>query len=126
MSILRIDYIEFPVASILAAKTFYGAAFGWAFEDWGDDYSSFDDGRLSGGFYRAEAVVNGGTRVIIHADDLEKSLRRVSLAGGEITKPIFSFPGGRRFEFTDPDGHPLAVWSKSGVAGATPDKESAG
>jgi hypothetical protein len=28
-----------------------------------------------------------------------------------ISKEIFEFPGGRRFEFTDPSGNELAVWS---------------
>ena len=28
-----------------------------------------------------------------------------------VVKPIFEFPGGCRFEFTDPDGNVLAVWS---------------
>ncbi len=26
-------------------------------------------------------------------------------------REIFSFPGGRRFHFTDPGDHELAVWS---------------
>jgi hypothetical protein len=33
-------------------------------------------------------------------------------AGGQIVRPIFSFPGGRRFHFTDPAGNELAVWSE--------------
>jgi uncharacterized protein len=115
MSILRIDYIEFPVTSIPAAKTFYGTAFGWAFEDWGDDYASFNDGRLNGGFRLVDSAEPGGTCVILFSKDLEKALKRVLLAGGTITKPIFQFPGGRRFEFIDPDGHPLAVWSDAGI-----------
>ena len=31
-------------------KQFYGAVFGWKFEDYGPDYTSFFDGRLAGGF----------------------------------------------------------------------------
>jgi predicted enzyme related to lactoylglutathione lyase len=41
---------------------------------------------------------------------LEESLAGVENAGGRIVKPIFSFPGGRRFHFTDPAGNELAVW----------------
>jgi predicted enzyme related to lactoylglutathione lyase len=40
-------------------------------------------------------------------------LARVTGAGGTITKPIFAFPGGRRFHFTDPSGNELAVWSET-------------
>ena len=31
--------------------------------------------------------------------------------GGEITKEIFQFPGGRRFHFREPGGGEFAVWS---------------
>jgi uncharacterized protein len=107
----RIDYIEFSVKSVPEAKRFYGSAFGWSFEDYGPDYASFADGRLSGGFQTASTVRTGGPLVVIYAADLEGMERRVSQAGGKIIKPIFSFPGGRRFHFADPSGTELAVWS---------------
>jgi uncharacterized protein len=106
----RIDYIEFSVKSVPDVKRFYGSAFGWTFEDYGPDYASFSDGRLSGGFQTAK-VQTGGPLVVIYAADLEAMERRVTQAGGKIARPIFSFPGGRRFHFTDPSGHELAVWS---------------
>ncbi|MCL5974973.1 MAG: VOC family protein, partial [Gammaproteobacteria bacterium] len=31
---------------------------------------------------------------------------------GKIPQVIFSFPGGRRFHFTDPNGNEYAVWSE--------------
>jgi uncharacterized protein len=107
----RIDYIEFAVTSVPEAKRFYGNAFGWTFEDYGPDYASFADGRLSGGFQTAANVPTGGPLVVIYAADLEEMDRRVRQAGGTIVKPIFGFPGGRRFHFTDPSGNELAVWS---------------
>jgi len=107
----RIDYIEFAVKSVPDAKRFYGGAFGWSFEDYGPDYASFSDGRLSGGFQTAARVQPGGPLVIIYAADLEEMEQNVKQAGGKIAKPIFSFPGGRRFHFTDPSGYELAVWS---------------
>jgi len=107
----RIDYIEFSVTSVARAKRFYGEAFGWSFEDYGPDYASFADGRLSGGFQTAAGVRPGGALVVIYAADLESQERRVKQAGGTIVRPIFSFPGGRRFHFTDPSGNELAVWS---------------
>ena len=111
----RIDYIEFPVTSVTEAKRFYGSAFGWSFEDYGPDYASFHDGRLAGGF-RGGAEggpgVQGGVLVVLYATDLEAAERRVKAAGGRIVKSAFSFPGGRRFHFTDPSGHELAVWSE--------------
>jgi len=107
----RIDYIEFSVKSVPDAKRFYGGAFGWSFEDYGPDYASFSDGRLSGGFQTASQVKTGGPLVVVYAADLERMEQKVKQAGGNIVKPVFSFPGGRRFHFTDPSGHELAVWS---------------
>jgi len=107
----RIDYIECSVTSVTEAKRFYGAAFGWTFEDYGPEYASFADGRLSGGFQTAAKARTGGPLVVIYAADLELQERRVQQSGGVIVRPIFSFPGGRRFHFTDPSGNELAVWS---------------
>ena len=111
---LRIDYIEFPAIDIARTKAFYQGVFKWKFTDYGPDYSSFEDGRLTGGF-RSDAEsprpTRDGVLVVIYADDLKATLKAVSEAGGEIVKPIFEFPGGRRFHFADPSGNELAVWS---------------
>lgn len=108
---LRVDYVEFSAPDLAAVKRFYGSVFGWRFTDWGDDYVSFEDGRLSGGFYRGEARGNGGALVVIYAVDIEAVHAAVCDAGGTVVKPTFSFPGGQRFHFTDPAGNELAVWS---------------
>ncbi len=109
----KIDYVEFQVRDVERTKRFYGDAFGWSFTDYGSDYCEFHDGRLSGGFARsAEPRANGGPLVVLFADDLEDALARVENAGGRIVKPVFSFPGGRRFHFSDPEGYELAVWSE--------------
>jgi predicted enzyme related to lactoylglutathione lyase len=107
----KIDYIEFQVADIARSRQFYGAAFGWRFTDYGPEYCEFDDGRLKGGLTTLGSPNPGGPLVVLYADGLEEAERRVKAAGGTIAKPIFAFPGGRRFHFTDPDGYELAVWS---------------
>jgi hypothetical protein len=107
----RIDYIEFPAADIARTKAFYVRVFGWKFTDYGPDYTSFEDGRLSGGFWKADEVTGGGPLVVIYAVDLAGMEAEVRAEGGRIVKEIFSFPGGRRFHFTDPSGNELAVWS---------------
>jgi hypothetical protein len=109
----RIDYIEMNVKDLARSKEFYGGAFGWRFTDHGPNYCAFSDGRLDGGFTTGEPPRPGGPLVILYANDLEDMQRRVEAAGGKIAKPIFSFPGGRRFHFEDPDGYVLAVWSEA-------------
>jgi hypothetical protein len=47
---------------------------------------------------------------VIQVDDLDAAAAAVEAAGGDISRPIFSFPGGRRFHFRDPSGNELAVW----------------
>ena len=108
----RIDYIELNVRDLARSKAFYAGAFGWKLTDYGPSYCAFSDGRLEGGLTTAEPPTSGGPLVILYADDLEDMQRRVEAAGGEIVKPIFPFPSGRRFHFKDPDGHELAVWSR--------------
>ena len=107
---LRIDNIEFNVTDIARSKTFYGSVFGWTFTDYGPTYTEFSDGHLKGGFTTGEAVRPGGPLVILYGDDLDAIQDRLLAAGATITRPAFSFPGGRRFHFSDLDGYELAVW----------------
>ena len=107
----QIDYVEFVATDIARTKQFYQQVFGWRFEDYGPDYTSFQDGRLSGGFAKGSTVRAGGPLVVIYAAQLEATEANVKQAGGKIVKPPFSFPGGRRFHFTDPSGNELAVWT---------------
>lgn len=111
---MKIDYIELPAANLDAVETFYKAVFSWTFEDYGPEYRAFSDGKLDGGFYRAglhSDADKGSALIIFFADNLEKAQASVERAGGSILKPIFDFPGGRRFQFADPAGNELAVWS---------------
>ncbi|MGQ3676431.1 VOC family protein [Xanthobacter sp. TB0139] len=107
----RIDNIEFSVADIARSKAFYGQLFGWTFTDYSPSYTEFTDGRLKGGLCTGEEVRTGGPLVILYCEDLAQMQCAVEAAGGEICKPVFAFPGGRRFHFLDPDGYELAIWS---------------
>ncbi len=107
----RMDYIEFPATDIAKTKAFYIQAFGWKFTDYGPDYTSFEDGRLSGGFTKHRPVAQGAL-IVIYASDLVACEAKVKAAGGKIVKEPFDFPGGRRFHFADPSGNELAVWSE--------------
>lgn len=113
-----IDYVELAATDLPAAKRFYEAAFGWTFTDYGPEYWGYSDGRTqdgkrveAGGFRLEKKVATGGPLVILYSSALEKTRDAVKAAGGALTKDIFEFPGGRRFQFTDPSGNELAVWS---------------
>lgn len=113
---LKIDYIELPASDLDAVEAFYAQVFGWTFEDYGSEYRAFSDGRIEGGFYKADlcsSADRGAALVIFYACNLESVQAEVERAGGKIVKPIFSFPGGRRFQFADPVGNELAVWTDS-------------
>ena len=108
----QIDYVEFPASDIGRTKDFYTSVFGWKFEDYGPDYTSFVDGRIAGGFTKDSPAPARGLLIVLYSGDLAGTQGRIQAAGGKIVRETFSFPGGRRFHFTDPNGNELAVWSE--------------
>ena len=113
----EIDYVEFTVRDLAAAKRFYSTAFGWQFNDYGPEYAGIKGERGEvGGLHQTAEPRTGGPLVILYSKDLEKTLAAVRSAGGKIVREPFAFPGGRRFQFTDPSGKELGVWSQAGSA----------
>ncbi len=111
----KINYIEIPTKNLQATKTFFATVFSWSFTDYGPDYASFTAQGIDGGFFTSTqvvAVANGSPLIVIYSQDLPDSQAKITQAGGKIIKPIFSFPGGQRFHFSDPSGNELAVWSE--------------
>jgi predicted enzyme related to lactoylglutathione lyase len=114
----KLNYVEFAAKNLKATSDFFTQAFAWDFTWYGEDYVSFTNQGLDGGFYQADLKTreaDGGALLIFYSSDLESSLQKVEAAGGEITKQIFSFPGGRRFHFHEPSGNEFAVWSDLGL-----------
>ena len=112
----KIDYLELPAADLKAAEAFYHGVFGWHFIDYGPEYVAFTDGRMDGGFFKADlrsTTRTGGALLVIYADDIEAMRDKVLAAGGTLAQDIFDFPGGRRFHFLDPNGNELAVWTEA-------------
>ncbi|MVA98820.1 VOC family protein [Nitratireductor sp. CAU 1489] len=107
----KIDYLEMAATNgtLDAVKSFYSNAFGWTFTDYGPTYSAFDEG-LEGGFDAGKPDAAAKPLPVLYSENLEETLAAVEDAGATIVQPIFSFPGGRRFHFTDPAGNELAVW----------------
>ncbi|MBP0016788.1 MAG: VOC family protein [Cyanobacteria bacterium SBLK] len=114
----KINYVEFPAKDIQKTKAFFTRVFGWSFEDFGPEYTAFSNPEINGGFFQsdlASSTVNGGALIVFYSRDLEATQAKIEEAGGAIVKPIFSFPGGRRFHFSEPSGNEFAVWSDLGL-----------
>ncbi|MCB1961502.1 MAG: VOC family protein [Rhodocyclaceae bacterium] len=112
----KLNYLEFPARDLAAARTFFETVFGWRFTDYGPDYTAFDatSAGIDGGFFRSEQSVStaaGSALAVLYSTQLEQTQAKIEAAGGAIVRPVFSFPGGRRFHFCDPNGNEYAVWS---------------
>jgi predicted enzyme related to lactoylglutathione lyase len=109
-----IDYIELSVTDVAAARSFYSAAFGWEFNDYGPEYAGIrspdGDGEV-GGLAASAMISAGGPLVLLYSDDLDETIAAVKSAGGTVVKGPYAFPGGRRFHFTDPSGNALGVYA---------------
>ena len=114
MAVARIDYVELPTATAHElTRAFYARAFAWDFTDYGPTYSATTNGTTDVGLQGDPADALSAPLPVIRVADLEAAFQAVTKAGGVIAKPIFSFPGGRRFHFIDPSGSELAVWEAS-------------
>jgi uncharacterized protein len=105
----RISFVELPTSNLTSTRSFYTAAFGLAFTDFGPSYSCTLTGDVDIGLQADASEVTSAPLAVIAVDDLEAAFEAVSKGGGVITKPIFAFPGGRRFHFRDPSGNELAA-----------------
>jgi predicted enzyme related to lactoylglutathione lyase len=116
----KINYVEFASADLAATRAFFAATFGWQFEEY-DSYLAFHGAGLDGGICpadpasHADADAGGaavsGVLIVFYSADLAATERMVKQHGATIVRPTFSFPGGRRFHFTEPAGTEFAVWS---------------
>ena len=110
----NINYVEFPSKDIEITKEFFTSVFGWSFVDYGPEYIAFSNESIDGGFFKSDLVASsekGGALIVFYSKDLDVTQTKIEDAGGLIIKPIFTFPGGHRFHFTDPNGNEYAVWS---------------
>ena len=110
----KINYVEFPAKDIEAAKRFFTAVFAWSFVDYDSEYSAFTNEGIDGGFFKSDlssSSEDGAALIVFYSNDLDTTKSKIENAGGSIIKPIFSFPGGSRFHFGDPNGNEYAVWT---------------
>lgn len=112
----KINYLAFPARNLELTRAFFSNVFQWEFTDYGPEYTAFSNAGIEGGFFRSElfsSSQNGGALVVFYSRDLEGTQEKILKFGGRIVKPRFSFPGGSRFHFEDPNGNEFAVWSEN-------------
>lgn len=107
-----INYIEFKSSNLIKTKEFYTLFFGWKFTDYGSHYTSFSGAGITGGFELTDKPILNGVLVVLAHNNLDLILSKLEQQDVEITVPIFTFPGGRRFQFKDPSGNELAIWTE--------------
>ncbi len=108
------NYIELRVADpaeLARTRDFLSEVFGWSYKMWTDEYAdTADSGMVSGLSAEQEAATI--PLPAIETDDLEAMYNRVTKAGGVVTQEIWSYPGGRRFNFREPSGNEIAVFTE--------------
>ena len=109
---LNIVYLELPAQELAASRDFYANLFGWTFQDYGPTYAAFSESGIEGGLNADPAERTTAPLAVIESENLEETEQSILKAGGKITLPIFSFPGGRRFHVTDPAGNELAIMQR--------------
>lgn len=105
---MKIDYVEFTSPQLEATETFFSEAFGWSFVNYGPDYRDIQDAGLGAGVERGAL---NAPLIVLKSTDLDADKAKLLAAGATLTKDIFEFPGGRRFEFREPGGTNMAVWT---------------
>jgi uncharacterized protein len=102
------NYLELSAPDLAASRSFYEDALGFTFTEYGDDYAAVEGGPVEIGLAAgSEPSVPLPT---FETDDLDQAQAAVVAAGGRITRDVFDYPGGRRFQFLDPGGNELAIY----------------
>ena len=112
----RLNYVELPVRDIEASRRFFETVLGWELTAFAPTYAGTVGQGTDIGLQGDPAEVSAAPLPVIEVDDLDAMLVAVQAAGGVVTRPIFSFPGGRRFHFREPSGSELAIWAMADAA----------
>jgi uncharacterized protein len=110
-----------------AGVDFYGALFGWEFDDVMPPSSqgNYFVGRLRGGDVAAVGSIPAGAppaatwNTYIWVESADETASKVGDAGGSVVMEPFDIPGfGRMAVFTDPEGAAFRVWEAKEHKGA--------
>jgi uncharacterized protein len=109
----KLNYVELPVRDIEASAAFFEQAFGWQLSRFGPTYAATTTGITDLGLQADPGEQTAAPLPVIEVDDLASALTAAEKAGGEITRPIYAFPGGARFHVREPSGIEIAVWTST-------------
>ena len=105
----RPNFIELPTRDLGASQRFFEQVFGMKMTAFGPTYACTMTGDVDLGLQADQKEATKAALPVIEVNDLEATLAAVTATGAAVTKPIFGFPGGRRFHFLDPSGNELAA-----------------
>ena len=105
----RPNFIELPTRDLAASQVFFERVFGMKMNGFGPTYACTLTGDVDIGLQADRTEASKAPLPVIEVQDLEATFAAVTAAGAVVTKPIFSFPGGRRFQFLDPSGNELSA-----------------
>lgn len=105
----RIMFVELPASDIETSSRFYEQLFGWRMTAFGPSYACTLSGDVDLGLQADRTEATAAPLPVVQVADLERAAAAAQTLGARITKPIFGFPGGRRFHVVDPSGNEIAV-----------------
>lgn len=124
------SWIDLATPDPTSAKAFYGALFGWHFDDQptdndGSDYTMADlDGRATAGMMQLspEMAASGmppAWTTYVTVDDIDAAADKVGSAGGSVMQPpMDAMDAGRFAVVADPAGAVICIWEAKEHIGA--------
>lgn len=113
---MSVSWFDVQVSDLEAAKSFYGAVFGWTFTPFGETFVTItaSDGNMIGGLDQVAGEPAGrAVRIYLGTDELEGVLSRVEKAGGFVEKArtLITEEFGWSATFVDPSGIKIGLWT---------------
>jgi len=108
-------WLDLDSPDVAASRAFYGALFGWTFEESSPEYGGYVVCQLDGASTAGIAPQMEGAptawTLYFASDDADSTARAVAEHGGTVVmEPMDVGPQGRMFVAIDPTGAPFGVW----------------
>jgi hypothetical protein len=128
-------HFEMPYEDRQRMAKFYSSTFGWQTQMFGEDMGNYvvattsesdqsgepkTPGRINGGFFpRKPDWPAQHPSVVVAVEDIQKSIKKVTDAGGKVLGAPMEIPGvGQYVSFTDTEGNRISMLQPSKSSGA--------